>query len=134
MKYKILIVGLGNIGKRYFQGICKITDCKIDVFVFDNNPKSLNNFIDENKVYTNKNINLAVLSSLNKRFDLIIVKSPPCRPEFFDEWSTINFNIDAPGATSANLHSLGHTICNRPIFPLEKNTKFDPKIEDKIIW
>ena len=69
-----------------------------------------------------------------KRFDLIIVKSPHCRPEFFDEWSTINFNIDAPGATSANLHSLGHTICNRPIFPLEKNTKFDPKIEDKIIW
>ena len=40
MKYKILIVGLGNIGKRYFQGICKITDCKIDVFVFDNNPKN----------------------------------------------------------------------------------------------
>lgn len=75
MKYKILIVGLGNIGKRYFQGICKITDCKIDVFVFDNNPKSLNNFIDENKVYTNKNINLAVLSSLNKRFDLIIVST-----------------------------------------------------------
>ena len=35
MKYKVLIVGLGNIGKRYFQGICKITDCKIDVFVFD---------------------------------------------------------------------------------------------------
>ena len=68
-----------------------------------------------------------------KKYDLIVVKSPHCRPEFFDEWSQINLNIDAPGSTSANLHSLGHKICERPIYPLEENTKFELLVEEKII-
>ena len=68
-----------------------------------------------------------------KKYDLIVVKSPHCRPEFFDEWSQINLNIDAPGSTSANLHSLGHKICERPIYPLEENTKFDLLVEEKTI-
>ncbi len=45
----------------------------------------------------------------------------------FDSWSVKNFNIDAPGATSANLKSLGHTVCARPIYPLDENVTFIPR-------
>jgi hypothetical protein len=31
-----------------------------------------------------------------------------------------------PGATSANLKSLGHTICARPMFPLDDVVDFHP--------
>jgi microcystin degradation protein MlrC len=57
-------------------------------------------------------------------FDLIVVKSPHTEHHMFDSWSENNFNIDAPGATSANLKSLGHTICARPIYPLDENVTF----------
>jgi microcystin degradation protein MlrC len=59
-------------------------------------------------------------------FDLIVVKSPHTEHHMFDDWSEKNFNIDAPGATSANLKSLGHTICARPIYPLDENVDFKP--------
>jgi hypothetical protein len=45
----------------------------------------------------------------------------------FDEWAEKNFNIDAPGATSANLRSLGHTICQRPMYPLDPDVAFTPR-------
>jgi microcystin degradation protein MlrC len=64
-----------------------------------------------------------------KRFDLIVVKSPHCEPHMFVDWAARNFNIDAPGATSANLKTLGHTICRRPIYPLEPDTTFAPQAE-----
>jgi microcystin degradation protein MlrC len=60
-------------------------------------------------------------------FDLIVVKSPHTEHHMFDSWSEKNFNIDAPGATSANLRSLGHTICARPIYPLDDNVTFTPR-------
>ncbi len=63
------------------------------------------------------------------RYHSIIVKSPHCQPQFFDEWSEHNFNVDAPGSTSANLHSLGHSICARPIFPLDEQVDFNPAVE-----
>ena len=59
-------------------------------------------------------------------FDLIVVKSPHTEHHMFDSWSEKNFNIDAPGATSANLKTLGHTICARPIFPLDEDVAFEP--------
>jgi len=59
-------------------------------------------------------------------FDLIVVKSPHTEHHMFDAWSEKNFNIDAPGATSANLKSLGHTICARPIYPLDESVDFKP--------
>ena len=59
-----------------------------------------------------------------KEFDLIIVKSPHTEHHMYDAWVAKNFNIDVPGATSANLRSLGHTICNRPIFPLDDDVEF----------
>lgn len=59
-------------------------------------------------------------------FHTTIVKSPHCEPQFFDDWVEANLNVDAPGATSANLRSLGHAICARPIYPLEEDTEFKP--------
>ena len=60
-------------------------------------------------------------------FDLIVVKSPHTEFHMFDQWCARNFNIDAPGATSANLRSLGHTICARPIYPLDEGVTFAPR-------
>jgi microcystin degradation protein MlrC len=60
-------------------------------------------------------------------YDLIVVKSPHCEYHMFDEWVEKNFNIDAPGATSANLRSLGHTICQRPMYPLDPDVAFTPR-------
>ncbi len=62
-----------------------------------------------------------------KDFDLVVVKSPHCEPHMFKEWAARYVDVDAPGATSANLHSLGHTKCQRPIFPLDANVTFTPR-------
>ena len=59
-------------------------------------------------------------------YDLIVVKSPHCEYHMFDEWAEKDFNIDAPGATSADLRSLGHTICRRPMYPLDPDVSFAP--------
>jgi microcystin degradation protein MlrC len=59
-------------------------------------------------------------------FDLIVVKSPHTEHHMYDAWVEKNFNVDAPGATSANLKSLGHTICARPMYPLDENVEFTP--------
>jgi microcystin degradation protein MlrC len=61
------------------------------------------------------------------QFDLVVVKSPHCQPRFYAEWAATMINVDAPGATSANLRSLGHTRCARPIFPLDDTVIFEPR-------
>ena len=61
-----------------------------------------------------------------RRFDLVVVKSPHCQERFFDAWAAANYNIDAPGSTSANLKTLGHRICQRPIYPLDDGVAFEP--------
>jgi microcystin degradation protein MlrC len=63
------------------------------------------------------------------KFDLVVVKSPHCEHQMYDAWVEKNFNIDAPGSTSANLKSLGHTICRRPVYPLDENVYFEPRAE-----
>ena len=64
---------------------------------------------------------------LNPRdFDLIVVKSPHTEYHMYDEWVEKNFNVDAPGATSANIRMLGHTICARPMYPLDEGVGFTP--------
>jgi microcystin degradation protein MlrC len=62
-----------------------------------------------------------------RQFDLVVVKSPHCRPEFYHDWAALYINVDAPGSTSANLKSLGHTVCARPIFPLDPDVPFVPR-------
>lgn len=63
-----------------------------------------------------------------KRHDLIVVKSPHTEHHMYDSWVEKNFNIDAPGATSADLRGLGHTICARPMYPLDADARFAPKV------
>jgi microcystin degradation protein MlrC len=60
-------------------------------------------------------------------FDAVVVKSPHCQPQFYADWAARMINVDAPGATSANLRSLGHTRCRRPIFPLDDDVTFTPE-------
>jgi microcystin degradation protein MlrC len=62
-----------------------------------------------------------------RQFDLIVVKCPHTEYQMFDAWVEKNFNVDAPGATSADLKSLGHTICARPVYPLDDNVALNPK-------
>lgn len=62
-----------------------------------------------------------------ENFDATVVKSPHCQPHMFDDGAELVLNVDAPGSTSANLHSLGHTRCRRPIFPLDNNVTFTPQ-------
>jgi microcystin degradation protein MlrC len=62
-----------------------------------------------------------------RNFDLVVVKSPHCQPQFFDDLAAVNINVDSPGSTSANLRSLGHTRCQRPIFPLDDGAALMPQ-------
>lgn len=64
-----------------------------------------------------------------EQFALVVVKSPHCKPPYYEEWATRLINVDAPGATSANLPTLGHTKCRRPIFPLDANVPFTPQVQ-----
>ena len=63
-----------------------------------------------------------------RQFDLVVVKSPHCKPHMYADWCARLINVDAPGATSANLRSLGHTACARPIFPLDPEVTFTPEV------
>jgi microcystin degradation protein MlrC len=58
------------------------------------------------------------------QFDAVVVKSPHCQERFYKAWAARLVNVDAPGATSANLKSLGHTRCARPMFPLDEQVEF----------
>lgn len=62
-------------------------------------------------------------------FDLVVVKSPHTEFHMYDAWVAKNFNIDVPGATSANLPTLGHRIAARPMYPLDPETGFEPKAQ-----
>lgn len=64
-----------------------------------------------------------------KDFDIVVQKSPHCPHYCFRDWATQLIGVDAPGSTSANLPYLGHTICHRPMYPLELDTVFEPAVE-----
>ncbi len=53
-----------------------------------------------------------------EHFDITIVKSPHCQHHMYAAWCEM-IHVDAPGSTSANLPSLGHRVCRRPVFPLD---------------
>jgi microcystin degradation protein MlrC len=63
------------------------------------------------------------------RFDSVVQKSPHCQHQFFAAWAERLINIDAPGSTSANLRSLGHTRCRRPMYPMEPDATFEPETQ-----
>ena len=62
-----------------------------------------------------------------RHYDAIVVKSPHTEYPMYDGWVEKNFNLDIPGATSANLPTLGHTICRRPVYPLDPDVAFHPE-------
>jgi microcystin degradation protein MlrC len=62
-----------------------------------------------------------------QRFDIVVQKSPHCQYQFFEAWADRLIGVDAPGSTSANLPYLGHTVCRRPMFPMEPDTAFEPR-------
>ncbi len=64
-----------------------------------------------------------------RHFDMVVVKSPHCEPHMYADWCAKLINVDAPGATSANLLSLGHAVCARPVFPLDEDVVFQPVAE-----
>ena len=61
-----------------------------------------------------------------RRYDGVVIKSPHCQHHMYADWCARMINIDAPGSSSANLKSLGHTRCPRPIFPLDVDVPFNP--------
>jgi microcystin degradation protein MlrC len=64
-----------------------------------------------------------------QRFDVVIVKSPHCQHHMFDAWAERVVTVDVAGSTSANLPTLGHTRCARPIFPLDASVEFTPEAQ-----
>ena len=58
-------------------------------------------------------------------YDLIVVKSPHTGADMYDEWVEKNFNIDVPSATSANIQTLGDTICACRMFLLDAGVQFN---------
>lgn len=60
-------------------------------------------------------------------FDMTVVKSPLCQPRFFEEGAERRIDVDAPGATSANVRGLGHTRAARPLYPLDWEMSYEPK-------
>ncbi len=61
-----------------------------------------------------------------RHFGAVVVKSPHCEEHMFKAWAARYVDVDAPGSTSANLLSLGHTRCARPMFPLDERVSFEP--------
>ncbi|MBT4501421.1 MAG: M81 family metallopeptidase [Gemmatimonadetes bacterium] len=57
-------------------------------------------------------------------FDLVSVKSPNGFRPHYESSAAAIVPVDAPGATSANLHSLPYRRCVRPIFPLDPEVSF----------
>jgi len=60
-----------------------------------------------------------------QQFDLIVVKSPHCQKHMYSDWCEL-IPVDAPGSTSANVSTLGHRHCRRPVFPLDVIKDWQP--------
>lgn len=64
-----------------------------------------------------------------KNFDVVIQKLPHTPYEWYDEWAERTITIDAPGAASPNIPTLGHKYVSRPIYPLDPAMTFAPEVE-----
>jgi len=62
-------------------------------------------------------------------FDCVVVKSPHCEHHMFKGWAAQYIDVDAPGATSANVKALGHTVAARPLWPLDADVQFKPMVK-----
>jgi microcystin degradation protein MlrC len=64
-----------------------------------------------------------------KDFDCVVVKSPHCEHHMFKEWAARYIDVDALGATSADVRTLGYTVAKRPLWPLDQDVMFTPKVK-----
>lgn len=64
-----------------------------------------------------------------QHFDAVVVKSPHCQHHMYAQWCSRLVPVDAPGSSSANLRYLGHQRCPRPIFPLDADVSFSPRVQ-----
>ncbi len=64
-----------------------------------------------------------------RRFNLVVVKSPHCEHHMFADWCAKLIHVDAPGSTSANVKSLGHKKCARPLFPLDADVQLERRAD-----
>ena len=55
-------------------------------------------------------------------FALVVAKSPNGFRTWYESIAERIVAVDAPGSTSANLHSLPYVKCQRPMYPLEADT------------
>ena len=54
------------------------------------------------------------------------------QPEMYDAWCALNLSVDAPGATSADVASLGHSVAHtsrRPLYPIAQDVSYKPGVE-----
>ena len=107
-----------SFGRRWSAGPTAVLECGRHVIVVTTRAVSL---FDRSLYLAN--------GQNPKRFDLVVVKSPHCEPHMYREWCGRLITVDGPGSTSANLASLGHTRCARPVFPLDPQVEFRPEVE-----
>jgi microcystin degradation protein MlrC len=62
-------------------------------------------------------------------FDVVVLKSPHAEHHMYDAWVERNFVVDVAGSTSANLPTLGHAVCQRPMFPLDPGITYTPRAQ-----
>jgi microcystin degradation protein MlrC len=106
-----------SFGGEWYGGNTAVLECGPHTLVLTTRPVSL---YDRSLFYAH--------GQDPRRFDAVVVKSPHCQPHMFKEWCARYIDVDAPGSTSANLRSLGHTRCARPMFPLDEVVPFEPAV------
>ncbi len=117
---RIISISAGNLrseshGEAWYAGPTAVLKCGPNTLVITTRPVSL---YDRTLFLANQQDPAT--------FDMTVVKSPLCQPQFFNDGAALVLNIDAPGATSANLLSLGHTQAARPLYPLDKDFPYTP--------
>ena len=67
-----------------------------------------------------------------RNYDVVVIKTPHAQPEMFDDWAYTNIGVDAPGATTADVAALGHTIARTPtqmLYPMDMGIVYEPRVE-----
>ena len=67
-----------------------------------------------------------------RNYDAVVIKTPHAQPEMFDVWAYTNIGCDAPGATTADVSALGHTIARTPkqrLYPMDTDISYRPQVE-----
>jgi len=113
MKNNILLIGLGNIGSRYLESLCKLPKNFI-VYVYDKNTKKL--------IQSKKNLNVILVSNLklinNLSFEVCIIATPASSRKILIE-------------KIYNLASIRNWIIEKPVEQSIKNLKAINQITKK---